>query len=369
MKIGVVGAGLMGSAAARHLAKSGVDVTLIGPSEPAEKRTHRGVFGSHYDEGRITRHNALLPFWVDVSKASIARYAEIEAESGVSFFTETGALMAGDDAYIAQVDAAAQACGVESHPLDEGGLARTFPFFKFPDGFVGAYERRMAGHVSPRRLVDAQQKAAMRHGAERLVSEVSNVTEDRDHATVQTAGGPLHFDRVLVAAGGWTDAILGREPALDVYERTVALFEISEVEAERLATMPALIWQAPEDPYLLPPIRYPDGKIYVKLGGDPKDVKLDGPKAIGDWFRSGGNPQVRDQLEDMVRNLMPTLDILTVKMDACVTSWTHDRLPEIRELSARVSVCTGGNGAGAKCSDELGRRGAALVMKEMGEYA
>jgi len=178
MKIAVVGAGLMGSAATRHLAKAGVDVTLIGPAEPENKRRHQGTFGSHYDEGRITRHNALKPFWVEVSKASIARYAEIEAESGLSFFTEAGAL----------------------------------------------------------------------------------------------------------------------------YARTVAFFEVSAAEAARLKSMPALVYEAPEDPYLLPPIRYPDGKIYIKLGGDPEDVRLDGPGAVGDWFRAGGDAQVRDRARNAVMN-------------------------------------------------------------------
>ncbi len=363
MKVGVVGAGLMGSAAARHLAKAGLDVTLIGPGEPENKRTHQGTFGSHYDEGRITRHNALKPFWVEVSKASIARYSEIEAESGISFFTETGAMMVGSDAWMAQVYAAAAQHGVESHALDAGGLAQTFPFFSFAPDHSGAYERRRAGHVSPRRLVAAQQAAALRYGGRRVVTEVQNVTDGR----VQSSDGTLKFDHVLVAAGGWTDAILGRAPHLDVYARTVAFFELSEAEAARLKSMPSLVYEALEDPYLLPPIRYPDGKIYIKLGGDPEDVRLDGPGAVGDWFRAGGNAQVRDRLEEMIRTLMPSLKIDSVSMDACVTSWTADRLPEIRALGDRLAVCTGGNGAGAKCSDELGRRGAALILEKIGE--
>lgn len=362
MKVAVLGAGLMGSAAARHLAKAGVDVTLIGPGEPADKRTHQGTFGSHYDEGRITRQNATKPFWVEVSRAAISRYAEIEDESGVAFFSETGALMAGGAGWMAQVAQSAQVGGVQSAALDGAGLSKTFPFFVFPEGYSGAYERKCAGHISPRRLVAAQQTAAARFGAKRDVSEVRGLSESCGMAQVATTDGTFSFDRVLVAAGAWSDRILGRTPALDIYARTVALFEITAAEADRLARMPSLVWQAPEDPYLLPPIRYPDGKIYVKLGGDPTDVRLDSPAQVGDWFRSGGNAHVRDRLEEMIRALMPSLAIERVKMDACVTSWTKDRLPEIRALSDRIAVCTGGNGAGAKCSDELGRRGAALVM-------
>ena len=53
--ISVVGRGLMGTAAARYLAQMGHRVALIGPSEPQNRATHDGPFGSHHDAGRITR--------------------------------------------------------------------------------------------------------------------------------------------------------------------------------------------------------------------------------------------------------------------------------------------------------------------------
>lgn len=51
----VVGKGLMGAAAARHLSAHSPNIALVGPDEPADRPSHGGVFGSHYDEGRITR--------------------------------------------------------------------------------------------------------------------------------------------------------------------------------------------------------------------------------------------------------------------------------------------------------------------------
>lgn len=369
MRIGVVGRGLMGSAAARHLAVAGADVTVIGPGEPEEKRSHTGVFGSHYDEGRITRMNATKPFWCEVSRASILRYREIEAASGITFFNEVGALMAGGDDWMARVDSAALSAGVESHAMGPGDLRKRFPYFEFPIGYSGAYEARLAGYISPRNLAKAQSEAAKRAGAKIAIETVQGLDESGQEVRVSTDQATHQFDQVLVAVGGWTDTLLARPPQLDVYKRTVALFEISEDEAKRLAKMPSLVYQLAEDPYLLPPIRYPDGKIYVKLGGDPEDVKLPDTDAVHTWFRSGGDPDVRDRLEELIRALMPSLQIQSITMDACVTSWTQDRLPEIRRLSDRVAVCTGGNGAGAKCSDELGRRGAALVCDKIGETA
>lgn len=365
MTVAVLGRGLFGSAAARHLAKAGEDVVLIGPSEPEAKRKHQGIFGSHYDEGRITRRNDRMAFWSQVSSAAIDRYSEIEAESGVSFFTEAGAVMAGSAGYVTAVKTASG----YGEALDRAGLNQLFPYFDLPSDYGGYYENTGAGHVSPRRLVTAQTEAARRHGAVIIDEIVTGFKERPDHVQIVTQSQTIRVDRVLVAAGYMTDMLLGREKHLDVYERTVAFFEIDAAETERLANMPSLIWEAPEGPYLLPPIKYPDGKTYVKLGGDPVDTPLIGEAAIHDWFRAGGSAEIRDRLEQMIRNLMPRLDIKSVSMEACVTSWTNDRLPEVRRLSDRVAVCTGGNGAGAKCSDELGRRGAALMTEKLGENA
>eukprot|EP00438_Fugacium_kawagutii_P033270 Skav213346 [mRNA] locus=scaffold3041:16846:17467:- [translate_table: standard] len=44
--VAVVGAGLIGSAAAKYLAKKGLKVALVGPSES------QGALGACYDEGR-----------------------------------------------------------------------------------------------------------------------------------------------------------------------------------------------------------------------------------------------------------------------------------------------------------------------------
>ena len=307
MSIAVIGRGLWGAAATRHLAMAGQDVTLIGPSEPHDKRSHSGVFGSHYDEGRITRKNALDAYWVGVSTAAIDRYPEIERQSGIRFYTETGAVMAGGKDFMARVDVGRLKHNVPCDALDATGLAARFPFFRFPEHFTGYHEQTRGGHISPRNLVAAQTQAAQSFGVAMLDETVAGLEEHADHIEVATDQGRHRFDRVLVAAGYNTDTVLARAPRLDVYARTVVFFEVSETEAARLNTMPTLVYDTPEDPYLLPPIRYPDGRIYLKLGGDPEDVPLVGQQEIGDWFRAGGNPQVRDHLHGMIRELMPCL--------------------------------------------------------------
>lgn len=366
MRIAVIGRGLVGSAAARHLSAQGHEVVLIGPSEPADKAGHAGVFASHYDEGRITRGIDPWPFWARVSRASIARYRQIEAESGIAFYTERGILMAGPagSAPIGRVAAVAKAQGIACRHFDADGLAARFPYFRFDGPMLGVFEDTQSGFISPRRLVAAQSEAARRNGATLVETVATGLREAGDSVLVETEGGPVEAQQALVAAGGFSNMVLPRPLDIRVYARTVALFEVSEAEAARLASMPPFIYLMPsgEDPYLLPPIRYPDGKWYLKLGGDPEDRALPDADAAKAWFRSGGSREVMEQLHAGIRARMPDLHIRSVSRAACVTTYTRDNIMALERVSDRVSVAVGGCGRGAKCSDELGRLGAEVVL-------
>ena len=83
--VAVVGRGLIGASAARHLAESGIKVVLIGPDEPFDRRASSGPFCSHPDEGRITRVAGRTAIWSQLAARSIERYPDIAARSGISF--------------------------------------------------------------------------------------------------------------------------------------------------------------------------------------------------------------------------------------------------------------------------------------------
>ena len=93
-RVAVVGKGMIGSAAARHLSRQTGGVALIGPDEPAVRTEHHDVFGSHYDEGRIYRTLDGDPIWARLAERSSARYEEIEPASDIRFHEEVGMLAA-----------------------------------------------------------------------------------------------------------------------------------------------------------------------------------------------------------------------------------------------------------------------------------
>ncbi|MFN7011643.1 MAG: FAD-dependent oxidoreductase [Allorhizobium sp.] len=371
----IIGRGMLGSAAARHLAARTDGVALIGPDEPEDPARHAGVFASHYDEARITRTIDTDPVWARLARRSIERYGEIASASGIDFFHEAGCLMVGparggDDPYVADICAAAEKVGARTELLDDRTLAQRFAYFSFGRGCEGVFEAAGAGYVNPRRLVEAQSLLAKRAGATLIAETVIATRETATGVEVTTAEGRVFkADKVLVAAGGFSIAenLLPRPLDLSVYARTVAFFEIPEAELSRYAGMPSLIHQ-PANPgdhiYLLPPVLYPDGKTYLKIGGDPDDLRLATEPEVRAWFRSGGRESTRDHLKRIIDGLIPSLADAPLSMGACVTSFTPTGYPAIGSAGANIAVLTGGCGAAAKSSDEIGRLGALALLGE-----
>lgn len=368
-KLAVIGRGMIGSAAARHLSKMGHDVALIGPDEPADFARHDGVFGSHYDEGRITRIIEAHPFWRQMNRASLSRYSEISAESGVEFYREVGALHVGpaESKDVALVGEMVTEEGIPCEAYDETGLAERFPYLGSTAGMRGYFEPRNAGYISPRRLVRAQTIAAERAGA-RIVDEPAlGISESGSGVTIRTRSGSVEAERVLVAAGGHTQSLLGRSLGFTVYARTVALFRLGAAEVQRLAGMPSMRCFGPrgQDPYILPPISYPDGQTWLKLGGDPVDITLESEADIKDWFRSGGSMQVADSLQTQILKRIRDLKFEERRVAPCMITLGETDLPCIGPVSERVTVAFGCYGKSAKCSDELGRFGGMALLGEV----
>ena len=88
----VIGKGLVGCAAVKYLAKSGMRVSIIGPDEPEDHRTHRGLFSAHYDSSRATRVIDIDPVWSALAQRSQRVYKNIEDESGINFHYPVGRL-------------------------------------------------------------------------------------------------------------------------------------------------------------------------------------------------------------------------------------------------------------------------------------
>ncbi|MBB3945749.1 sarcosine oxidase [Rhizobium skierniewicense] len=370
----VIGAGMMGAAAARHLSAVGDGVALIGPAEPADRKTHLGVFSSHYDEARITRGFDGDPVWAELAKRSIGRYAQIEAESGIPFYHEAGCLFAGNGKglggdYVASALSAQGRLGLEVETFAASQMGARFPMFHLPGDHQGWFEPRNAGYVNPRALVKAQIKIAECRGATLIRETAVRVSDTAFGVEVMTAEGQRYTaEKVIVAAGGFTNMadLLPVNVDMAATGRTIAFFELDADKQRAFASMPSTIVlaeNAEDIVYILPPVRYPDGKLYLKIGGESEKGRLETLSEAVRWFHSDGTASEVDFLVKRAVELMPELTGCPVTSGSCVASITRTGYPYIGYTqSSNIAVLTGGNFVAAKSSDEIGRLGAVLLL-------
>lgn len=188
------------------------------------------------------------------------------------------------------------------------------------------------------------------------------------------SGRTLTAESAIVATGAFTDASLlaGVTLPLTMHGRTVLLVDVTDALATHpsLADLPAMI-AVPcpggegtpcDDVYILPPIRYADGRLYMKIGTSVYDNHLATRDAVNNWFR--GPPSAPDlkALWADIAALYPVLTGLPHRTANCALTRTPSTVPILQEVAPRVFAAVGGNGAAAKSSDEIGRLAATLAL-------
>ncbi|MDH3679098.1 MAG: FAD-binding oxidoreductase [Acidimicrobiia bacterium] len=360
--VAVIGRGLIGSAAGRHLAESGVSTALVGPGEPEDRTTSPGPFSSHADEGRITRIAGRTMIWSDLAARSIARYRDLELRSGITFHTMTGlavALPTVDDWIDAGLINGSNIRKVEADWLREKtGIAVT-------NGHPIAFEGKPAGHINPRRLVAAQSKLAALAGATVIDHAVTAL--DRTEGGFELTGGwgSLTARRILLATGAFGRGLLEQQLVVERRARSVVMGEMADPGG-----IPSLILADPpdsrlEDIYWVPPVQYPDGRLCLKIGGTVvEDRTVDSEDELTDWFHTGGYDLEIDALQTSLRSLLPDVSFTSFTSSPCVITATASDYPYLGYIDDGVAVAIGGNGAAAKSSDELGRLAASLFSDD-----
>ena len=115
--------------------------------------------------------------------------------------------------------------------------------------------------------------------------------------------------------------------------------------------------------YILPPIRYPNNRIYLKFGAHDLDRVLTTVEQVTNHYRVGPDPAHVTKLVNEARKLIPGLGIKSVVGDSCVTSNTPGKLaPFIDTVLPGVVLAAGGCGHAAMGSDEIGRLAAILAL-------
>lgn len=363
--VAVIGPGLVGAAALRHLSANGLRCVGIGPSEPLDWSSHEGVFASHYDSGRITRLLDKRREWALLAGRAIDAYAGIEVASGIAFHRPVGVVMADVDAdRIATITSVAEGLGVA---FERFGPGADFGDDRItaPDGATVLREPAPGGLIDPRRMLAAQLAIARRDGADLVDEQVLGVERSGDRWLVHTgAGNTVEAGQVVVAAGPHADEIEGvPRPLIDVVAEAVVLARVSGAERHRLSGLPSIIVDGVDDHlYIVPPTEYPDGNVYVKLGATRHEPWILGPAERRQWMSGRDHESDLDWLRGLMIGVLPGLQAESWSTKPCLIPDTPTKLPYLEIVEPGLVMAVGTNGYAAKSADAIGAVAAGLVI-------
>ena len=176
----IIGAGIMGLAAARSLARRRWQVTMYEQFELGHK------LGSSHGRSRIFRLAYPDEFWVRMAQEALVAWRELEDETGTELLELNGLLEVVRDAGLSSRDALA-AAGADFELLDAAEAERRWPI-RVPEGWTVLFQPD-AGVVRADRAAMAFLDEARRYGAElKERTRVDSVDEVDADVTVVTAG-------------------------------------------------------------------------------------------------------------------------------------------------------------------------------------
>ena len=120
------------------------------------------------------------------------------------------------------------------------------------------------------------------------------------------------------------------------------------------------------DLYAVPPVAYPDGRMYFKAGTGAFSAPLDtaaGIEPVKDWFRGPGRAHEIAYIRACVEGLLPVLSGSAVTTSQCAVTVSPTNHPYIAMIDGGpIGVAVGGNGYAAKSCLEIGRIAGDMIV-------
>jgi sarcosine oxidase len=317
--VAVVGAGVMGSAAAWALTERGADVTLYEQFADGHSR------GSSHGRTRIFRLAYPEPHWVALAQEALAGWRELEQATGSMLLGLHGLVELCSSVEVSSRDVLA-ARGIEHGLLGRDALrARGV---ELPAGWIALWQED-AG------VVCADEAIAAFRGTVPVRRERVESVESVD------------AEVVVVTAGPWVTALVPDVP-VRVTRETVAYF------ARDGAPVPSVVELDSESR------RHAMYALHDPLYGLKAGAHHAGHEADPD-VEEGADPELVERIADWVRERFPGVDPAPVAAESCLYTSTADE-SFVLERRGRLIVGSACSGHGFKFAPAVGRRLADLAL-------
>ena len=199
----IIGAGLVGSSAAYHLAELGErDIVVLERNTVAS--------GTSWHAAGLTSSIRTTPALTELAAYGTRLYGALEAKSGIDVsFNQCGSLSvartAGRMDELRYTAALARQAGIPAELLAPADVPKLWPL-AVADGLVGALHQPQDGHLNPGLAALALAKLAHERGVGVYegVGVLEILREGDVVSGVRTDRGEISCERVLMAAGLWT---------------------------------------------------------------------------------------------------------------------------------------------------------------------
>jgi sarcosine oxidase len=345
----IVGGGVMGCAAAYHLAKDGQRVLLL------EQFTIGNNQGSSHGAARLFRLVHAEADYIQLARLAYTNWREIEAESHAHLLQQVGGLDIGSPQALESFHTAMQAAGVPFEPLDRDEIIRRYPLFVLPEDTAGLYQKDYC-LMAADRCVATLATLARRYGARIIEGQrVRQISASNSSVQVRTDQADYRAGELILSAGSWLRPLaqpLDLDLPLTVTKELIAYFR-------------------PKDPAAFMPDRFPlfrqhlAGKqarwgvgfpifnhTAVKMTMDCTGPVVD-PE---DPDRKVEKPQL-DLLRNYAATILPTLGTDIVQAETCRYTMTPDEdfIIDHHPAHPQIIIASPCSGHGFKFAVLIGR--------------
>jgi len=359
----VVGAGIVGSATAYHLARSRKKVLLLEQFAVPHSR------GSSHGQTRIIRRIYAEQHYADMMNEAYDQWRQLELEADTTLIKETGGLLVCPPKYYSALDSTQAALVKTNSPhemLTSSQLKERFPHLQFGEEYRAVYDSG-AGTIKAERALMAYQMLFKKHGGVFMDdTKVTKITPG-DTVTIETnSGDRIHGQRLIITAGSWAGPIvegLGIQLPLKPTRINVCFWKgVTPGILDIDAPFPVIIVMEPEGHfYGLPADEYPEcAKICLHTG----------PEVDPDYRDFNQEQWDQDILTSFVKRHFPCCETTPAVQERCLYTVTPDEefIVDVHPRYDNIVIGAGFSGHGFKMAPVVGRILGQLAYGEKPDY-